>query len=241
MPGNPWFSLEWVRANADVLATRTWQHLLLTLEAVAIAAAVAVPLALLVARRRRAAAAVVGTASVLYTVPSLALFAVLAPLLGIGRTPVLVGLVVYALLVILRQTLAGLQSVDPAALDAARGLGYGPAQVTLRVRLPAALPALVSGLRLATVTTVALVTVGVVVGYGGLGQLMFEGFRNNFHRAEITAATLACLLLALLLDTLLWAAGRAATPWLRARTGGRSGRARVARAGLRGGLRGGAA
>ncbi len=217
MPGNPWFDWSWVTANAEVLTLRTWQHLLLTLEAVAIAAAIAVPLALLVVRRRRLAAGIVGVAAVAYTVPSLALFAILAPVLGIGRTPVLVGLVVYALLVLLRQTLAGLQSVDPAVLDAARGVGYGPAQVTVLVRLPAALPAVVSGLRLATVSTVALTTVGVIVGYGGLGQLMFEGFRNNFHRAEISAATLACLLLAFVLDAALWATGRALTPWARRR------------------------
>ncbi|ACZ30111.1 binding-protein-dependent transport systems inner membrane component [Xylanimonas cellulosilytica DSM 15894] len=201
--------------NADLLALRTWQHALLTLQAVAIAAAVAVPLALLVVRRRRLAAGIVGVAAVLYTVPSLALFAILAPVLGIGRTPVLVGLVAYALLVLLRQTLAGLQSVDPATLDAARGVGYGPTQVTVLVRLPAALPAVVSGLRLATVSTVALATVGVIVGYGGLGQLMFEGFTNNFYRAEISAATLACLLLAFVLDVALWATGRLLTPWAR--------------------------
>lgn len=218
MPGNPWFSWEWVRDNADVLAARGWQHAVLTVEAVAIAAAIAVPLALLAARRRRLAGLLVGTTAALYTVPSLALFAILAPLLGIGRTPVLVGVVMYALLVILRSTLAGLQGVDPAAVEAARGLGYGPVQVTALVRLPAALPSVVAGLRLATVSTVALVTVGVVVGYGGLGQLMFEGYRNNFHRAEISAATGACLLLALVLDVALWAAGRAATPWLRRRT-----------------------
>ncbi|RZS61503.1 ABC transporter permease subunit [Xylanimonas ulmi] len=215
MPGNPWFRWSWVLDNSDLLATRAWQHLLLTIEAVAIAAAIALPLAVLVVRRRRLAAALVGVAAVVYTVPSLALFAILAPLLGIGRTPVLLGLVLYALLVLLRQTLAGLTALDPAVVEAARGLGYGPAQVTMRVRLPAALPAVVSGLRLATVSTVALVTVGVVVGYGGLGQLMFEGFRNNFYRAEISAATLACLLLAFALDAALWAAGRALTPWAR--------------------------
>lgn len=215
MSENPWFSWSWVLDNADLLATRASQHLLLTLQAVAIAAAIAVPLALLLVRRRRLAGAVVGVSAVLYTVPSLALFAILAPILGIGRTPVLVGLVAYALLVLLRQTLAGLQSVDPAVLDAARGIGYGPVQVTVLVRLPAALPAVVSGLRLATVSTVALTTVGVIVGFGGLGQLMFEGFRNNFYRAEISAATLACLLLAFALDVTLWGAGRALTPWAR--------------------------
>ena len=93
-----------------------------------------------------------------------------------------------------------------------------PGEVLARVRLPNALPSIVAGLRLATVTTVALVTVGVVVGYGGLGQLMFQGFRNNFYRAEIMTATIACVLLALVLDLVLWAVGRLLTPWLRGRS-----------------------
>ena len=83
--------------------------------------------------------------------------------------------------------------------------------------MPSALPSIIAGLRLATVSTVALVTVGVVVGYGGLGQLMFQGFRNNFYRAEIMTATLATIALALVLDLVLWAVGRAVTPWLRRR------------------------
>ena len=88
--------------------------------------------------------------------------------------------------------------MDPAVRDAARGMGYGRARLLLAVELPQALPSIVAGLRLATVTTVALVTVGVVVGYGGLGQLMFRGFRSNYH-AEIMTATVLCLLLALVL------------------------------------------
>lgn len=217
MTGNPWFSWSYVTGNADVLWARTVEHTLLTAEAVALAVLIAVPLGLLAARVRWLAAPLLSLTAVVYTVPSLALFAILAPFLGIGRAPVLVGLVLYALLVILRNTLTGLDGVDPAVVDAARGLGLGPLQVLLRVRLPNALPSILAGVRLATVTTVALVTVGVVVGYGGLGQLMFQGFRNNFYRAEITAATLACVLLALALDLVLWLAGRTLTPWLRAR------------------------
>lgn len=213
MPDNPWFSWAYVVANAESLWAHTVQHTVITVQSVAIAAVIAVPLGLLVVRFRRLAGLVIGTAAVLYTVPSLALFAILAPLLGIGRTPVLIGLVVYALLVILRNTVAGLDGVDPAMLDAARGLGYGKVRVLVRVALPNALPSVVAGLRLATVSTVALVTVGVVVGYGGLGQLMFQGFRNNFYRAEIMAATLACVLLAVVLDVALWIGGRALTPW----------------------------
>jgi osmoprotectant transport system permease protein len=213
MAANPWFSWTYVVANADTLWHHTTQHALITVEAVAVAAVIAVPLGILVSRVRWLSGIVIGTAAVLYTVPSLALFAILAPLLGIGRTPVLIGLVIYALLVILRNTVAGIDGVDPAVLDAARGLGYGQVRVLVQVSLPNALPSVIAGLRLATVSTVAMVTVGVVVGYGGLGQLMFQGFRNNFYRAEIMSATLACILLALVLDVALLAAGRALTPW----------------------------
>lgn len=213
MAANPWFSWTYVVDNAGTLWEYTAQHAVLTVESVAIAAAVAVPLGILISRIRWLSGTVMGTAAILYTVPSLALFAILAPLLGIGRTPVIIGLVAYALLVILRNTVAGLDAVDPAALDAARGLGYGPVRVLVRVSLPNALPSVVAGLRLATVSTVAMATVGVVVGYGGLGQLMFQGFRNNFYRAEIMAATLACVLLAVVLDVAIWAGGRALTPW----------------------------
>jgi osmoprotectant transport system permease protein len=204
--------------NAPVLWERTVEHAGLTIEAVAISAAIAIPLGVLVSRFRWLSGPVVGTAAVLYTVPSLALFAILAPVLGIGRPPVLVGLVVYALLIILRNTVAGLATVDPAVLDAARGLGYGSGRLLVQVAMPSALPSIIAGLRLATVSSVALVTVGVVVGYGGLGQIMFQGFRNNSYRAEIMTATLATILLALVLDLALWAAGRALTPWLRRRT-----------------------
>jgi osmoprotectant transport system permease protein len=178
---------------------------------------VALPLGMLAHLRPRLAAPIVGTTGVLYTIPSLALFTVLVPWTGIGRTPVLVGLVVYALLVLVRNVLVGLGGVDESVRDAARGLGYGRLRLLLTVELPNALPAIITGIRLATVTTVALVTVGVVVGYGGLGNLMFRGFRNNKYHAEILTATLLCLALALVLDLVLWLIGRAVTPWARGR------------------------
>ena len=129
----------------------------------------------------------------------------------------LIGLVSYALLVLTRNILVGLQGVDPAVRDAARGMGYGRGRLLLSVELPQALPSIVAGLRLATVTTVALVTVGVVVGYGGLGQLMFRGFRSNYH-AEIMTATVLCLLLALVFDLIIAGVGRLLTPWSRVET-----------------------
>jgi len=212
---NPWFSWDYVRANWGDITEALGQHVTLTLQAVAIAALVALPLALVAFRRPRLAGPVLGLTGVLYTIPSLALFALLYPLLRDRRETVLVGLVMYALLVLVRNALVGLQGVDPAVVDAARGLGMGPLRTLLTVQLPNALPAIVTGLRLATVTTVALATIGVVVGYGGLGQLMYRGFASQY-RAEIVTATVLTLALALVADAAWWLAGRLAAPWARA-------------------------
>lgn len=212
---NPWISWDYVEANWGDIARALEQHVSLTVQAVVIAAALALPLALLAYARPRLAGPVVGITGVLYTIPSLALFAVLYPVLRDRRATVLVGLVAYALLVLVRNVLVGLQGVDPAVTDAARGLGYGRARLLFTVQLPNALPSVVVGLRLATVTTVALVTIGVVVGFGGLGQLMYRGF-NSQYRAEILTATLLTLAVALVADVVLWAGGRVATPWTRA-------------------------
>ncbi|MCC2308947.1 ABC transporter permease [Cellulomonas chengniuliangii] len=211
---NPWFSWEYVRRNSADLVAALEQHTTLTAQAVLVALVIALPLAAAAHLRPRLAGPLVGATGVLYTIPSLALFGMLAPYTGIGRTTVLIGLVTYALLVLVRNILVGLQGVDEDVRDAARGLGYGRARMLLTVELPNALPSIVAGVRLATVTTVALVTVGVVVGYGGLGQLMFRGFRSRYH-AEIMTATILCLLLALAFDLLLYLVGRALTPWSR--------------------------
>lgn len=220
---NPWLSWRYVEANWADIGSALADHVSLTLQAVLLALAVALPLAVLAHLRPRVAGVVLGVSGALYTVPSLALFAILAPFTGIGRRTVLIGLVAYALLVLVRNTLVGLQGVDPGVRDAARGLGHGRWHLLLRVELPLALPSVLAGLRLATVTTVALVTIGVVVGFGGLGQLMFRGF-NSQYRAEIMTATLLTLALALVADVLIVAAGRLLTPWARARgTGGPGG------------------
>lgn len=213
---NPWISLDYLRDNWGDVSAALAQHTSLTVQAVGIALALAVPLAVLARFRRRLAGPVLGTSAVLYTIPSLALFGMLAPITGIGRTTVLIALVAYALLILVRNTLVGLRAVPPEVRDAARGQGYGPWRQLVGVELPIALPTIVVGVRLATVTTVALVTVGVVVGFGGLGQLMFRGLASNY-RAEVFTATLLCLALAFVADLLLWLLGRILTPWSRGR------------------------
>lgn len=216
-PPNPWLSFEYVRVNWGDISAALAQHASLTVQAVAIALLVALPLSVLARFSRHLEGPVIGTAGVLYTVPSLALFGLLAPITGIGRTTVLIALVAYSMLILIRNTVVGLRSVPPEVRDAARGQGYGPLRQLMRVEFPIALPAIVVGVRLATVTTVALVTVGVVVGYGGLGQLMFRGLASNY-RAEVMTATLLCLALAFVADLLLWALGRVLTPWSRGRS-----------------------
>lgn len=218
MPPNPWFSWDYVISNWPELSTALLEHATITLQAVGIALLIAVPLAAFAHEVRWLAAPILGASGVLYTIPSVALFALLVPFTGIGRVPVLIGLVMYALLLLVRNILTGLAGVDPAVSDAARGMGYGRWRRLAVVEGPNALPSVVTGVRLASVSTVALVTVGYIAGYGGLGTVMFRGFASNYH-AQIMTATLLCVVLAVVLDVLITLAGRALTPW--ARTGRR--------------------
>ncbi|MGW4464574.1 ABC transporter permease [Micromonospora sp. NBC_01796] len=213
-PGNPWFSWQYVRDNSDTILAALREHASLTAQAVLLAALIAIPLAVAAYWFRALAGPILALSGILYTVPSLALFAFLAPVLGIGTTTVLVGLVLYALLLIIRNTLAGLNQVPAEVRDAAEGMGYGRLGRLLRIDLPLALPGILTGVRLATVSTVALVTVGVLVGHGGLGQLILGGFRNNFFKAEILTGTVLCVVLALVLDLILAGIGRLLTPWI---------------------------
>jgi osmoprotectant transport system permease protein len=214
---NPWFSWRYLRDNTDTIAEHLREHVTLTAEAVLIGAAIAIPLAVLAYWYRPLSGPILAFSGILYTIPSLALFALLVPFTGIGTSTVLIGLVLYALLLMVRNTAAGLAQVPPDVRDAARGMGYGRWRQLLRIDLPLALPGILTGLRLSTVSTVALVTVGAQVGHGGLGQLILAGFRNNFYKAEIATNTVLCVLLALVLDALLLGIGRLLTPWARRR------------------------
>ncbi len=217
-PRNPWFSWSYIRQNIDSLTTALVEHVELTAISVVIAAALAIPLAVLAFRVRWLTGPILAFSGVLYTIPSLALFALLAPFLGLKKITVIVGLVLYALLIIVRNTLTGLEQVPAEVREAAKGMGYGRMALLTRIELPLALPGIMTGIRIATVSTVALVTVGVIVSYGGLGTLILGGFRNNFYRPQIMTATLACVLLALVLDLLLIGASRMIAPWTHRRT-----------------------
>jgi osmoprotectant transport system permease protein len=213
---NPWFDRSYVIDNWVTILRYLGEHVRLTIAAVVLGAAIALPLALLARGNRYLAGPVLGLSTVVYTVPSLAMFAFIFPFTGLSATTVLIGLVAYSLVILVRNFLAGLQGVPAEVREAARAMGYGRVRLFWQIDLPLALPAFMAGLRIATVSTVALTTVGVLVGHGGLGQLITGGFNANFYRAEIVTGAVGCVLLALVADVLLAGLERVLTPWARA-------------------------
>jgi osmoprotectant transport system permease protein len=213
---NPWIDPSYVTENWDTILRYTGEHVRLTVGAVVLGALIALPLALIARRSRYLAGPVLALSTIVYTIPSLAMFAFIFPFTGLSATTVLIGLVLYSLVILVRNFLAGLQGVPADVREAARGMGYGPARLFWQIDLPLALPAFMTGLRITAVSTVALTTVGVIVGHGGLGQLIIGGFNANFYRAEIVTGTVGCILLALAADVLLAGVERLVSPWARA-------------------------
>lgn len=215
----PFFRLDWVVDNLDTLALRTGEHVVLTLIAVAFGILIAFPLTLLMHRRRRLIGPVLAGAGILYAIPSLALFGLLIPVTGIGIVTAEIALVSYTLLILLRNALIGLESVAPEIVEAARGMGHTTAQRLWRVELPLALPVLMTGIRIATVTTIGLVAVTALIGQGGLGFVIIVlGIRRDFDTAILVGVGLS-VLLAVLADRGLVLLERALTPWAHAASG----------------------
>ncbi|MCG7209193.1 MULTISPECIES: ABC transporter permease [Streptomyces] len=212
---NDWICGAYLSSRRQILLDAVGQHLRLTVVSVVIALLVAVPLAVLARRRRWAAGPVLGVTTVLYTIPSLAMFSLLLPLYGLSATLVVAGLVLYSLTLLVRNLLAGLRAVPEEIRQAARGLGYGPVRLLLTVEFPLALPAAMAGLRIATVSAVSLVTVGAIVGFGGLGNLIYAGM-NTYFKAQVLTASVLCVVIAVLADLLLLGVQWLLTPWTRA-------------------------
>ncbi|MFE7116419.1 ABC transporter permease [Streptomyces sp. NPDC057654] len=213
---NEWICGEYVRTRWAELTDATLQHIGITLGSVAIGLLVAFPLALLARRWRAVSGPVLGLTTILYTVPSLAMFSLLLPVFGVSVAVVVTGLVLYSLTILVRNILAGLASVPEEAREAARGMGYGPLRLLFEVELPLALPAVMAGLRITTVSTVSLTTVGAIIGYGGLGNLIYEGMRS-FFKAQVLTASVLCVALAVVADLALLGVQRLLTPWTRKR------------------------
>ena len=213
---NEWICGEYVRTRGQELTDATLQHVGITLASVAIGLVIAFPLALLARRRQGVAGPLLGLTTILYTVPSLAMFSLLLPVFGVSQAVVVTGLVLYSLTILVRNIMAGLASVPEDAREAARGMGYGPLRLLFGVELPLALPALMAGLRITTVSTVSLTTVGAIIGYGGLGNLIYEGM-HSFFKAQVLTASVLCVALAVVADLALLGVQRALTPWARKR------------------------
>jgi osmoprotectant transport system permease protein len=214
---NHWVCGSYLHDRYQDLVNATIQHLEITGVAIALSITLAFPLALVARRVPRLQGVILGTSTAIYTIPSLALFPILVPFTGITATTVVIGLALYALTILVRSMLAGLVGVPAEVRESATGLGYGATRLLFRIELPLALPVMMAGLRVATVSTVALTTVGTLVSYGGLGNLIQDGVRNDF-KAELLAASVLCVVLAFALDALIVVAQWLVTPWARKRS-----------------------
>lgn len=193
--------------NFGTVAQLTWQQLTLTLTVLVISLLIALPLGVLLSRVAWLRTPVLSVLSIIYTIPSLALLVLLLPLFGLGPRTAVVALVAYAQVVLVRNTLLGLTSVEPAVIEAARGMGMTNWQRLLRVEVPLALPLVVAGLRIATLSTIGIGTIAALVNAGGLGTLLFQGVSSG-QRAKIVAGSIAVAALALLANQLLRALER---------------------------------
>ena len=214
---NPWFSWSYVQDNLDILVAAGKEHLLITLGAMTLAFLIAVPLAVMTRVWRPLMSPTLAISGILYTIPSLAMITLLWPVFGLSSLTVVIALAAYALLIVLRNILVGLDGVSADTVDSATGMGMGNRRILWRVEVPLALPTILAGVRLATVSTVGLVTVGALVGHGGFGTLILSGFTNNFYHAQIMTATILTVLLAVAFDLLLQGVERLLTPWAETR------------------------
>lgn len=219
LAAEPLIRWSWIGDHRAEIWARLLQHLQLTAIAVGVGLLISLPLAVFAYRHRRAYAPIAFITGLLYTIPSLALFVLLIPITGLSVLTAEVGLVSYTLLILIRNTVAGLNGVPEDVKEAARGMGYTDRHILFRVELPLAVPAILAGVRVATVTTIGLVTVTALIGNagGGLGKFILDGLRTFFSTETLLGATLS-VALALLADALLLTGQLALTPWTRRRS-----------------------
>ncbi|MDP8939545.1 MAG: ABC transporter permease [Actinomycetota bacterium] len=217
----PFIDWGWILSHLtgqDGILILLWQHLVLSLVPVAIALAISLPIGILVHRKRWLYPPATAITGVLYTIPSLAFFVMLIPIMGVGRPPVLVALTAYSLLILIRNVVTGLDSVPDDTKDAARGMGLTERQILLGVELPLALPVIVAGIRIATVTVIGIASIADFIGAGGLGDLIFEGIGRQFATPIIVGGVLVALI-AISADVGLYRVEGWLRPWAR-RDGG---------------------
>lgn len=202
--------------NWDVIWYYLAQHTRYTLIAVGLGTLLSIPLAYLAIRRPSTYPFLLTVTNAIYAIPSVALFVMLAPALGFTNDrPIIVAMTLYTLVILVRNIVEAIRSVPPSVLQAADGMGYRRMARFFGVEVPLAIPGIVAGLRLATVSTVSLISVGALIGRGGLGRLFKDG-RDRHIVVELWSGVVAIVVLALVLDALVLLAGRVVTPWLRA-------------------------
>jgi len=222
----------WAAGHLDDLGWRTLQHAIFAGIAVGIGFVISLGMAVLALRRQRLRASLVTLSGVVYTIPSLALFAALVPITGLSIVTAEIPLVLYTLLIFLRNILAGLDGVAPDVLEAADAMGYTGRARLVRVELPLALPLVIAGVRLASVSTIGLVTVSGILGdrVGGLGFFIFEGYAHVFP-TEILFGALPTVALAIAVDLAIQRLERRLTPWAQSSAAAEAPRASMAGAG----------
>lgn len=186
--------MRYLVAHPHAVGLALGQHLALTLESLVIACAIAIPLGVAVARLPRLSAGVLGTLGVIYTIPSLALLALLVPVLGLGFSTAVVALAAYAQMILVRNIAAGINGVDPAAVEAARGMGMNDWQIFWRVQRPLAMPVALGGLRIATVSIIGIGNLAAWINAGGLGTLVLDGIERDYPDMALAGAIVSALL-----------------------------------------------
>jgi osmoprotectant transport system permease protein len=223
-PSDALFCWSWVSENwGSELQPRLVEHVYITAIAVGIGLAISLAAATVAYRQRWFEHGFLAFSTILYTIPALAFFLFFVPVTGLSLTTVEIGLIGYTFLLLFRNTLTGLRSVPPEATAVAAGMGMTARQIFVRINLPLAVPSIMAGVRIATVTVISLATIAADVTPLGLGEPIFTALHSVF-RTELIAAGALAILLALVADGLLVLAQRAVTPWLRARTRGTGGR-----------------
>ncbi|MDP8959800.1 MAG: ABC transporter permease [Actinomycetota bacterium] len=210
--GRPFFRWSWVVDHLGEIRQQLVEHLYLTAIAVAVGFVLSMALSALAMRYRRTYGPITGMAGFLYTIPSIALFALLIPFVGLSVLNAEIALVSYTLLILVRNTVAGLDGVPEAIKESAEGMGYRRWRLFMEIELPLALPVIIAGLRIATVTIVGLVTVSALIGYGGLGSFILDGLRRLFMTPLLVGSVLS-VALAVVLDVAFVLLERLLTPW----------------------------
>jgi len=213
--GEPLVRWDWIAGHLDEIAFRLGQHVELTVIAVASGLVLAFGLSLLILRVPRAEAPITWVTGTLYTIPSLALFALLVPITGLSLLTAEIGLVSYTLLILIRNIIRGIRGVPADVREAAVGMGYTPRQLLWRIEVPLAIVVIIAGIRLATISTIGLVTVTSLIGQGGFGFLILIGIQR-FFSTELIAGAVLSVALAISADALLVLVQRRLTPWARA-------------------------